>query len=121
MKFEALSPGDGSGSDALRAQSAITAIVWVRYKSASFSLLSGNYKRESSMGGRLKTPAKDIDALRLNLAELSKAWHMGKAEHLAWELSEKWLLLKVAFVREARQEERKVSQASLLTKPGKPC
>lgn len=44
------------------------------------------------MGGRFKTPAKEIDALRLSLAELGKALHMGKAEHLAWELSEKWLL-----------------------------
>lgn len=90
-EVQALSPGGGSGSDALRAQSAITAIVWVRCKSASFSLLGRNYKGESRMGGKFKTPAKEIDAFWLNPAELSKALHKGKAEHLAWELAERQL------------------------------
>lgn len=43
------------------------------------------------MGGRFKTPAKERDAFLLNPAELSKALHTGKAEHLTWEFSEKWL------------------------------
>lgn len=55
------------------------------------SLLDRNYEGESRMGGRFKTPAKEKAAFWLNPAELRKALHAGKAEHLAWELAEKRL------------------------------